>query len=45
MLSLSDLRRDACFEWCTPLVNGYVSDVLLNAAVQVVSRHCRKILQ
>ena len=26
-----------------PLVNGCVSDALLNAAVQVVSRHCRKI--
>jgi len=29
---------------CTPLVNGRVSDALLNAAVQDVSRRCCKIL-
>ena len=44
---LSTQYKQACFEPCTPLVNGCIGDVLLNAAVQNVYQpgRYRKIFQ
>ena len=37
VFKISVISMQTCFESCTPLVNGYVDDMLFNAAYDVMS--------